>query len=352
MAKLKVAIEGGHDISTRGKETPYIVELGRRIKENEFNDGVIGFLKEELERCGFEVLDVSPERGTDTPLRVRTDRANEFGADIYISIHFNAFDGSFGGANPEGHSIHIYPNSEKGRELAEKIYKHLVKGTEQKHRGIIESNFHVLRESEMPAILSENGFMDNKREAMLMLNVDFQKEVAVEHCKGICDYFNVPYVKEPEPVEEPKSDVLYRVQTGAFRYIENAIELKEDLESDGYDTYLVKSDGLYKVQTGAFGIKNNALRLAKRLKSEGYSTYITTKSGEPVKYIAKKEEPKIKVGSYVKIKTGAKSYEGIGLADFVYRRVYKVSYLQGNRAVLTLNGTIVTSIHKDNLILR
>jgi hypothetical protein len=46
----------------------------------------------------------------------------------------------------------------------------------------------------MVAILSENGFMDNKREAMLMLDAAFQKEVAVEHAKGICDYFGVKYV--------------------------------------------------------------------------------------------------------------------------------------------------------------
>ena len=43
----------------------------------------------------------------------------------------------------------------------------------------------------MPAILTENGFMDNKREAMLMLDKAFITEVATEHFKGICKYFGI-----------------------------------------------------------------------------------------------------------------------------------------------------------------
>lgn len=288
-----ISMEGGHDTSTKGKETPYIKDLGRKIKENEFNDAVIEYLKEDLERCGFRTLDVSPEKGTDTPLKTRTDRANKAKADLHISIHFNAFDGTFSGANPEGHSIHIYPGSKESRKAAEFIYKYLIQGTDQKHRGIKENNFHMLRETDMPAILSENGFMDNPREALLMLNVDFQKEVAREHAQGICDYFEVKYIEEPKKSSGSSEGKLYRVQTGAFKNKSNAIDLENQLLKDDFKTYMVKADGLYKVQTGAFADKDNANELIKTLESKGYHTYITTESGEPVTDKTVESKPKV-----------------------------------------------------------
>lgn len=56
----------------------------------------------------------------------------------------------------------------------------------------------------------------------------------------------------------------------------------------------------------------------------------------------------VNVGSKVKIKKGAKSYEGKSLADFVYSNTYKVDELDGKRAVLDKKG-ICTAVHIDNL---
>ena len=60
----------------------------------------------------------------------------------------------------------------------------------------------------MPAILSENGFMDNKREAILMTNPHFQLEVAQEHAKGICKYFDVKYVPAKESTNSNLAEML------------------------------------------------------------------------------------------------------------------------------------------------
>ena len=278
MAKYLIALDDGHGMSTAGKRTPKIPELGGRvIRENEFNRAVKRFLDVELKRCGFRTLIVSPT-DEDVKLADRVKLANDKGADAYISIHYNAHTGKFETTNAEGHSIHVYPNAKNSRSLAECVMKYLVKGTKQKNRGIVENNFHVLRETKMPAILSENGFMDNKREALLMINVDFQKEVAREHAQGICDYFGVKYV----PESEKKNTNYYRVQTGAFKNKQNAIDLEKELKKDGFKTYLIQSDGYYKVQVGAFEIKRNADGVANKLKTKGYSTYITTKSGNQV----------------------------------------------------------------------
>lgn len=241
MIKKLAAVGDGHGMTTAGKRTPYIPELGRAIHENEFNRPVSNFLGIELRRCGFDVLMVAPT-DADTPLKTRVDLANLKKADIFVSIHYNAFDGVFDSRDPEGLSVHVYPGSIEGRKLGNAVLKHLKGGTVQANRGIKESNFYVLHNTKMPAILTENGFMDNKREALLMLNVDFQKEVAREHAMGICDYFNVPYV--PEIIIKPvianvKTDTMYRVVTGSFSDRANADQRIADLKKAGFESFIV-----------------------------------------------------------------------------------------------------------------
>lgn len=217
MKKYLIAIDDGHELSTAGKRTPPIPDMDNLvIKENEFNKAVAILLQKELERNGFDTLMVA-DTDNDT-LKDRVQRANKKNADIFVSIHYNAMDGQFDGEgkDPSGISVHVYPRSSNSRKLGNCILNWLVKGTNQKNRGLIESNFYVLRETKMPAILSENGFMDNLIEAKLMIDDAFIKEVAVEHCKGICDYFDVVYVESEENnilhLSEKYLDVVERLK--------------------------------------------------------------------------------------------------------------------------------------------
>lgn len=265
MGKRLIALDDGHGMNTPGKRTPYIREIGRSIRENEFNRAVVSILKEELERCGFDTLVVTdPNR--DVPLKERTDLANRKKADAYIAVHYNAYDGSFKGANPNGIEIYVYPgyrNKETGR-LAAKIGKYLRQGTPQNWRGIKEANFHVLRETDMMAVLTENGYMDNKREALLMIDKDFQKEVAVEHAKGICEYFKVKYVPE-----QPKT-IVKGVQNIGFSDVAPDSVAAESIKK-AKDLGLLKgfSDGTFKpnqpMTRGEFAIA--IVRLFEKLKN-------------------------------------------------------------------------------------
>ncbi|MFC0524497.1 N-acetylmuramoyl-L-alanine amidase [Pontibacillus salicampi] len=240
MPKL-IALDDGHGKNTPGKRTPYISELGRSIQENEFNSAVVNYLRIELERCGFKTLLVAPT-SADTPLKERTDKANAAGADAYISVHYNAFDGSFGGANPTGNEIYVYighTNKEAGK-LAAAIGKYLKQGTNQNWRGINEANFHVLRETNMIAILSENGFMDDKREALLMIDPKFQKEVAVEHAKGICDYFGMKYIPEKKEEEEEEEMLKYAVVINSYLDYPSAETLANRLQAPIYTRFVAE----------------------------------------------------------------------------------------------------------------
>ena len=231
---MRVAIDDGHGMETAGKRTPPIPELNNRvIKENEFNRAVKKLLVLELERCNIDYV-LLAEGDNDVPLANRVAIANKENVDIVVSIHYNAFDGKFDDYDPEGLSVFHHIGSVKGKRLAECVHKYLKQGTPQVDRGIKSADFYILKYTKAPAILIENGFMDNKKEALLMIDKDFQKEVAREIAQGICEYFGVKYV------EEVVSSNLYRVQVGAFSNIENANNLVDELKSKGYNPIIVK----------------------------------------------------------------------------------------------------------------
>jgi N-acetylmuramoyl-L-alanine amidase len=272
---ILIALDDGHGIGTSGKRTPFIPSLGRQIKENEFNAAVTFYLKEELERCGFRTLLTAPT-DYDTPLTMRTNLANSMGADILISNHFNALDGEFDGPgkDPEGMSIHIYPGAKNGRELAEHVAKHLRKGTEQKYRGIVEQNLHMTREFDRAAILIENGFMDNEKEALLMIDEDYQRECAREQAQGVCEYFGVPYIpsmdKTPEKtVETPKTEVKGEYVSNDYvgKRVESIYRGSEGLDFYSKPTF----NNAYRVGALKFGY--GFPTIVRKLKVEGAYMY-------------------------------------------------------------------------------
>jgi len=142
---------------------------------------------------------VAPE-DTDVPLITRTNRANSAKADFYISIHANALNGIWG--NQQGVSTYHYPTSSKGKAAAATIHKYLIQGTTQKDRGVLSANFHVLRETKMPSVLVECAFMDNLKEAGLLLTEAFRQECADDIAKGICEIFGKKYVAEDMSISE------------------------------------------------------------------------------------------------------------------------------------------------------
>lgn len=188
MSKL-IAIDDGHGMDTFGKRTPKF-ENGTFMKENEFNRAVANYLKIDLERCGFKTLTVAPT-DKDISLKQRVDLANNKKADFYISIHANALTGEWGSQN--GIETYYYTGSIEGKKTAKIIHTFLMQGSTMTDRGVKTANFYVLKNTNMPAVLVECGFMDNLREAKLLMSEEYRRECAEEIAKGICKYFNVKY---------------------------------------------------------------------------------------------------------------------------------------------------------------
>jgi N-acetylmuramoyl-L-alanine amidase len=277
--------DAGHGLETSGKRTPKIKSLGRSIHENEFNEPVSKYFEDELKRHGVIVHDISPTT-KDVPLKARTDEANrllnhyinKYGAGnvrvVLVSFHFNAYDGSFEGANPSGISVHVQPGSDYARELAESVGKYLRQGTNQVWRGIVEQNLHMTREFQGVGILTENGFMDNSAEASLMLDKNFQREVARETAKGVLEYFNLIYKPTSTNVTKNEADSadgkLIRGEIGPnVKLLNNMLNTLEYTRKtdDLFDQYTeaaliafqkdygLKQDGIYTTAVGRSLVK-------------------------------------------------------------------------------------------------
>lgn len=213
----KVVVDAGHGYQTAGKRTPNIPGIGV-IREYEFNRAVAAELVKELKRHGFQTLTVHSD-SRDVPLTERVSKANNWKADIYVSIHYNAGGGS-------GVETYHYPTSTNGKRLANCIHKHVKGGTPQRDRGVKTANFYVLRYTKMPAVLVEYGFMDDPGfvEAKRMRDPKFIKECAIETCRGICEYFGVPYKPEPSanPQPKPEPKPMYRVTIDGETVVDTA----------------------------------------------------------------------------------------------------------------------------------
>lgn len=86
-----------------------------------------------------------------------------------------------------------------------------------------------------------------------------------------------------------KSDVLYRVQVGAYSVRSNADNMLAKIKAKGFDAFITQVDGMYKVQVGAYSVKANADAQLNKIKNAGFDAFITTKSGTQVSSSTKKK---------------------------------------------------------------
>ncbi len=120
-------------------------------------------------------------------LTARVREANEWGADIFLSLHTNAaINPSANGAEALVYNL----NSRVAPELAEDILEEMTLITGLRNRGVIaRPGLYVLRKTNMPAVLVEMGFITNPEEADLMANSP--NLFATGIYRGILDYYEL-----------------------------------------------------------------------------------------------------------------------------------------------------------------
>jgi N-acetylmuramoyl-L-alanine amidase len=131
-------------------------------------------------------VDVALTRSTDefVSLADRSVFANASGADYFVSIHIN----SGGGKGYEDYiQAGLAASSEAAvcRSAVHAVVAELLHRRGVTDRGEKQKNLHVLRETHMPAVLTENLFIDNTSDAALLRRTAFLNELAEAHARGI-----------------------------------------------------------------------------------------------------------------------------------------------------------------------
>ncbi|MER7471958.1 N-acetylmuramoyl-L-alanine amidase [Micromonospora sp. NPDC000018] len=142
-------------------------------------------------------VDVRMSRTSDVTrsLTYRTDDANAWGADLFVSVHINSGGGT-------GFESYRYPTTDTATvNLHNALHSQVLSGMRSigavADRGKRTANFHVLRETTMPAVLTENLFIDTVADANLLKRADFITATARGHARGIAQYLGLASAPPP-----------------------------------------------------------------------------------------------------------------------------------------------------------
>lgn len=265
---VKIYLDPGHGGSDPGASANGLLEKNITLK--------IALQLEKILKESYKNASVRLSRTSDRTrsLKQRTDDANQWGADYLLSIHINAGGGT-------GFESYIwngrYDQKQNTDRLRELVHEAIVEEVDWQDRGKKEANFHMLRESKMPAVLTENGFLDNPADAKTMRTTTWVTNVANAHALGL---EKALHLKKKSQSSQPSKTIFYRVICGSFQSERNAKQRVYVLSKRGYQSFIsVYHEGgkaYYRVVTGSFQQKKNAESRVKQLSGEGFACFITS----------------------------------------------------------------------------
>ena len=172
----KVFIDPGHGGYDNGA-----VQNG--VFEDEINLQIAQKIEAKLKAKGVQVK-MSRYDDTYLSLTERTTMANNWGSDIFVSIHQNSATSS----SANGIETYYHSSRQDSKELAVEIQNDLIQSTNATNRGVKTANYSVIQTASMPSNLVECGFISNPTEAKNLSSSSYQDKVAEGIVSGIMDY--------------------------------------------------------------------------------------------------------------------------------------------------------------------
>ena len=167
-----VVIDAGHGGFDRGGIP------GQTVAEKTMALDVAQRLAARLRKAGYRVV-MTRDSDVFVTLGDRVRIANSYPDAIFVCIHFNS--ATRAGAN----GIETYYYSNNSAALAANIHRQVVSGTTTDNRGIRRRGYYVLRNTRIPAVLVECGFLTNPMEARLALQSSYRQELADRIADGV-----------------------------------------------------------------------------------------------------------------------------------------------------------------------
>ena len=199
---------------------------------------------EQCQKIG-ESLDAALKRsGVSTQLATkgmtmaqRCAASNSFGADIHICVHTNAANGKVMGTR-----LFCYAKPGKGYDACKAVFAELAPlspGTSENIQ--VNANLYEVKYPAAPTVYCECEFHDTVEGAKWI--VEHTTDIGEAIAKGLCSYLGASYVAPvvEQPTQAEQTDVLYRVQVGAFAERNNAEKLLTRLKNAGFTGFIVKS---------------------------------------------------------------------------------------------------------------
>jgi len=186
-AAPKIVIDAGHG----GKDFGAVSKSANKVQEKNLNLKTALMVDRMLRKLGYETI---LTRGDDfaVPLDLRANLANSNRATLFVSIHYNAASS----VRAEGVEVFYYNDEkdvkrrEESKRLANLVLDNITNNVEIKSRGVKKGNLAVIRETKMPAVLIEGGFVTNDKELSKLVTPEFQRRLAFGIVKAIYQFLN------------------------------------------------------------------------------------------------------------------------------------------------------------------
>lgn len=169
---MKVVIDPGH-----GGVDPGTIQ--GEIYEKDLNLAIAKLLEKYLNHSGFTVV-MTRDDDRFLSLRRRTEIVNQEKPELFISIHANS--------NPVSSlkGTEIYWNNSKSENFAQKMYESFLYNLgAEANRGIFNKRYYVIRNTDVPSILVEVGYLTNRIERYELLETERQKLIAKAIARGV-----------------------------------------------------------------------------------------------------------------------------------------------------------------------
>lgn len=188
VSKKIVIIDAGHGGFDPGKIA------NDNIYEKDINLKIALKLQKYLEQNGATVIMTRTEEdalsGTkNEDMNKRKEIINNGKGDVLISIHQNSFPEE----SVRGAQVFYYNDESQSKPLAELIQNELksISSYENKRSAKANSDYYILRETTLPSVIVECGFLSNMEELNLLNSDEYQEKVAWSIYKGVINYFNI-----------------------------------------------------------------------------------------------------------------------------------------------------------------
>lgn len=202
-------------------------------------------LRIEQKLQAYRNVDIKLSRNKDIFLSLseRTNIANAWKADCFLSVHLNSVDNK----SVRGFESFIYngPVQKATQAFQNVIHEEIIKKIGKMisaDRGKKQANYHVLRESNMPACLVENMFVSNSADVSLLKSNSFLDTLAQGYVTGLEKYFGLEHVSPPNNKTPVTENELWQVIAGTYANRDNADDQVKRLLKDGYNAYVFKKE--------------------------------------------------------------------------------------------------------------